>query len=164
MAEAICFEVRGYSLQELQDLRGAIEKDLEHLPPQYRKKLQPRLMEQVFGTHHRMLILCRSGDSFRISGPVDERFSEYCAMIERACESCASEREARIEVFYYLLAAFNIFVLQIPGHPVGTPFPGGFAVEKRGGEFFCPVREKEDDVETSICPFCPARQAELTSP
>jgi uncharacterized protein (UPF0305 family) len=34
-------------------------------------------------------------------------------------------------------------------------------VEERDGEYYCPVREKEDEVETSICPFCPAKQSEL---
>ncbi len=53
-----------------------------------------------------------------------------------------------------------MFVLDEPGHPVGTPFPGGFVVEKRGNEYFCPIRDKEEDVWYSICNFCPAKQTE----
>ena len=51
--------------------------------------------------------------------------------------------------------------VELPGHPVGTPFPGGFIVEERVGVYYCPVREKEDEVETSICPYCPAEQSAL---
>jgi uncharacterized protein (UPF0305 family) len=72
-----------------------------------------------------------------------------------------TEGDLRLILFYYLLAAFTIFVRELPGHPVGTPFPGGFLVEERDGIYYCPVREKEDDVETSICPFCPAEQSNL---
>lgn len=162
LAETICRAVEEYTLGDLQDLRAALVKDLQHLPPSYRSRLYPRLIEQVFGTHHRILLVCRSSGLEGIAGPLADRFPEYCAMVERACGSCATREEASRDLFYYLLAAFNIFVLEIPGHPVGTPFPGGFSVEERDGEYRCPVREKEGDVETSICPFCPAKQADVT--
>jgi uncharacterized protein (UPF0305 family) len=58
----------------------------------------------------------------------------------------------------YLLAAFCMFVLNEPGHPVGTPFPGGDAVQLIDGIYYCPVREKAGDVDSALCPFCPARQ------
>ena len=35
------------------------------------------------------------------------------------------ERDIRLVLLYYLIAAFTIFVCELPGHPVGTPFPGG---------------------------------------
>ncbi len=162
LAEIVCRTVERYTLRDLQDLRAALQKDLQNLPPSYRRRLYPRLIEQVFGTHHRVLLICRSGGLEAIEGPLPERFPEYCAMVERACSSGATLEEGDRDLFYYLLAAFNIFVLGLPGHPVGTPFPGGFVVEERDGEYLCPVREKEGDVETSICPFCPAKQADVT--
>ncbi|HON40082.1 MAG TPA: DUF2115 family protein, partial [Methanoculleus sp.] len=64
-------------------------------------------------------------------------------------------------LLYFLLAAFNIFVLDLPAHPVGTPFPGGLKVEARNGEYLCPVREKANDVENALCPYCPAKQSEI---
>ncbi|MBP2133272.1 hypothetical protein J2128_001226 [Methanomicrobium sp. W14] len=41
----------------------------------------------------------------------------------------------RHRLFYYLISAFTIFFLEKPGHPVGTPFPGGFKVEKNAADF-----------------------------
>ncbi len=84
-------------------------------------------------------------------------------MVEKTCLA-GGEEERHLELLYFLLAAFNIFVLdRPPAHPpVGTPFPGGFEVEVRnGGEYLCPVREKADDVPNALCPpYCPAKQSD----
>ncbi len=148
--------VRGYSLTELQAIRGQLEQEFRHLPPGYRRRLYPKVMEQVFGTHHLLLLTSRRGvRNAEESLPTD--FYRFCEMAER--ESSNAEPSRRRSVFlYYLLAAFNLFVVSLPGHPVGTPFPGGSRVELENGVFFCPIRDKEDDVESSICPYCPARQ------
>jgi uncharacterized protein (UPF0305 family) len=68
--------------------------------------------------------------------------------------------QPRNRLFYYLIAAFTMFVLEEPGHPVGMPFPGGFTVEKRGSGYYCLIRDKEKEVPHSICNFCPALQSE----
>ena len=58
----------------------------------------------------------------------------------------------------FLLAGFCMFVQELPGHPVGMPFPGGDKVEIIDGTYYCPVREKANDVDAALCPFCPALQ------
>ena len=63
-----------------------------------------------------------------------------------------------IRFLNYLIAAFCMFVLNEPGHAVGTPFPGGDTVKLIDGVYYCPVREKTGDVDSAICPFCPALQ------
>ena len=161
LAAVIVREVGQFSLVDLQTFRGAIERELRHLPPHYRKKLYPKMKEQIFGTHHRLLLMHRSGELGHISGALSDRFGDFCVMVERACSSCSGVDDQRRELLYYLLAAFNIFVMDLPGHPVGTPFPGGFEVQMQFGEYLCPIRDKEDEVETSICPFCRAKQAVL---
>jgi uncharacterized protein (UPF0305 family) len=161
LAAVIVREVGQFSLIDLQTFRGAIERELRHLPPRYRKKLYPKMKEQIFGTHHRLLLMSRNGELAKVSGDVGERFGDFCTMVERACRSCRNENDQQRELLYYLLAAFNIFIMDLPGHPVGTPFPGGFTVEMQFGEYLCPIRDKEDEVETSICPFCRAKQSIL---
>jgi uncharacterized protein (UPF0305 family) len=69
-----------------------------------------------------------------------------------------------MRLFYYLISAFTMFVLDKPGHPVGMPFPGGFTVEQRGSDFYCLIRDKEKEVFYSICNFCPAKQTEENAP
>ena len=159
LAEVLYHEVSGYSLFDLQALRGRVEQDLRSVPADYRQRLYPRVMEQLFDTHHILISAARRGDLDLPDEPLTGRFQEFCGMVEKTC--IARESNQRLDLLYYLLAAFNLFVLDRPGHPVGTPFPGGFEVEVRNGEYLCPVREKADDVENALCPYCPAKQSDL---
>jgi uncharacterized protein (UPF0305 family) len=151
-------EVSRYTLDDLQALRGMVERDVRHLPAGYRRRLYPRLMEQIFGTHHRIVICERRGELASLDGPLNERFVEFCDMAERTCLKRPPGQEQSLDLLYFLLSAFNIFVREYPGHPVGTPFPGGLEVEMRDGEYLCPIRERADDVENALCPYCPAKQ------
>ena len=158
----IAGEVATYSLHDLLQLRASVEHDLRHVPPAYRAKLQPKMMEHLFGTHHEIMLRHRKGRFADLRGPVEGKLGEFCDMLlELPDREDEDDRDLRLVLFYYLIAAFTLFVCELPGHPVGTPFPGGFLVEEREGTYYCPVREKEDDVETSICPYCPAEQSAL---
>jgi uncharacterized protein (UPF0305 family) len=152
-----------YTLQDLQYLRGKIEHEFRDLPAPYRRKLYPHAIEQVFGAYHDLMLHHRRIRHERWEGPLPPLYAEFCRMLQDLAFSESGNRLHRYDLLYYLLAAFTMFVRELPGHPVGTPFPGGFRVETRNGEYYCPVREKEDEVETSICPFCPAKQAEIPS-
>jgi uncharacterized protein (UPF0305 family) len=160
LAAIIAEEVASYTLNDLLHLRASVERDLRHVPTHYRAKLQPRMMEHLFGTHHIIMIGHRRGRFEDLQGPLGKKIWEFCDML-LDLPSEEDERDIRLVLLYYLIAAFTIFVCELPGHPVGTPFPGGFIVEERNGTYYCPVREKEDDVETSICPYCPAEQSAL---
>jgi uncharacterized protein (UPF0305 family) len=160
LASVIADEVATYTLHDLLRLRASVERDLRHVPPHYRAKLQPRILEHLFRTHHAIMAGHRKGRFGDLRGPVSGKLGDFCDML-LDLPNKEEEGDIRLVLFYYLIAAFTIFVLELPGHPVGTPFPGGFFVEERDGTYYCPVREKEDDVETSICPYCPARQSAL---
>ena len=160
LAAIIAEEVATYTLNDLLNLRASVERDLRHVPPHYRTKLQPRMMEHLFGTHHIIMMGYRRGRFGDLKEHPGEKIGEFCDMLTELPDR-ENEGDIRIVMLYYLIAAFTIFVCELPGHPVGTPFPGGFIVEERDGTYYCPVREKEDDVETSICPYCPAEQSAL---
>jgi len=159
LAAIIADEMAAYTLTDLLRLRAFVERDLRHVPPGYRAMLQPRMMEHLFGTHHAIMLCHRQGRFGEFRGPPDGKLGEFCDMLLVVPDR--EEGDLRLTLFYLLIAAFTIFVRELPGHPVGTPFPGGFLVEERDGVYYCPVREKEDEVETSICPFCPAEQSVL---
>ena len=160
LAAIIAGEVATYSLHDLQEVRGSVERDLRHVPPSYRAKLQPKMMEHIFGTHHAIMMRHRKRRFGDLHGPVEGKLGEFCDMLLEL-PNREDDRDLRLVLLYYLIAAFTMFVCELPGHPVGTPFPGGFLVEEREGTYYCPVREKEEDVESSICPFCPAEQSAL---
>ena len=160
LASTLYREVSGYSLFDLQALRGRVERDLQSVPAGYRQRLYPRVMEMLFATHHTLISTMRRSDPDLPDEPLAQEFQDFCGMVERTCLA-GKEGEQHLELLYFLLAAFNMFVLDRPAHPVGTPFPGGFKVEIRNGEYLCPVRERADDVENALCPYCPAKQSDV---
>ena len=162
-------EVGRYSIRDLQILGGRLYAEMNRLPSPYRERVRPYITEQLFGAHHRLLAMYRSGGFSSMTEPITgrETFLGFCAMIPEGCfrwdesvERIPFRFTPRHRVFYYLISAFTIFVLDRPGHPVGMPFPGGFRVEERGGSFFCLIRDREKEVPFSICNFCPALQTE----
>ncbi|NLW77306.1 MAG: DUF2115 domain-containing protein [Methanomicrobiales archaeon] len=165
----IAEEVLHYSVFELQVIGGRLNLELSKLPVSYRNKIMPFFRDQIFGAYHRLLSKYR-GDVFsHLKTPISdpELFLSYCQMIPDGCMAWDEDTWKNPEIwspkhrlFYYLIAAYTMFVEDLPGHPVGMPFPGGQVVEKQGEEYYCPIRDKEKDVFFSICNFCPARQTD----
>ena len=156
-----------YTLGDLQILGGRLYAEMVRLPEPYRSRVRPYITEQLFGAHHQLLAMHRSGRFLSMTKPITDRetFLEFCDMIPDGCFRWDESAERipfrftpRHRAFYYLISAFTMFVLDQPGHPVGTPFPGGFRVEERNGSFYCLIRDREKEVPFSICNFCPALQ------
>ncbi len=162
-------EIAGYSLFDLQIIGGRLNSDIGKLPSPYKEAIRPYFQKQLFGKHHELLSLYRSGAFGRMKDPIRDRdsFDKFCAMLPEGCfvrEDTGDRnpyfRNPKNRLFYYLIAAFTMFVLEEPGHPVGMPFPGGFTVEQRGRQYYCLIRDKEKEIFYSICNFCPALQTE----
>ena len=162
-------EIATYTLSDLQIIGGRLNSDIGKLPSPYREAIRPYFQKQLFGKHHELLSRHRSGAFGRMNGPIRDRetFEKFCAMLPEGCavwEDTGDRnpyfQNPKNRLFYYLIAAFTMFVLEEPGHPVGMPFPGGFSVEQRGREYYCLIRDKEKEVFYSICNFCPALQSE----
>lgn len=158
-----------YSVFELQVIGGHLRREVAALPSPYREAIGPHFTAQIFGAHHHLLMMHRSGAFLRMQTPLADPvlFAGYLAMIPASCLRFDERpgvsghlRTPRHRLFYYLMAGFMMFVLGRPGHPVGMPFPGGFFVKEEGRRFLCPIREKEKDLPSSICNFCPAEQIE----
>jgi hypothetical protein len=167
---ALIHELQKYSLFDLQIIGGRLNSEIEKLPSPYREAVRPYFRAQLFDRHHQALALHRAHAEKTMAGvPLrdPELFLQFCAMVPEGCfawndthERNPYFRNPKNRLFYYLIAAFTMFVLDEPGHPAGMPFPGGFFVEKRGSDYYCLIRDKEKEVPSSICNFCPAKQAE----
>jgi hypothetical protein len=164
----IAREMQTFSVFELQVISGKIHHEINRLPSPYREAVRPYFLQQVFEPYHRALLLHRSSGSPFPDGPLPDPhlFCEYIKMVPSGCFS----RDLKSEyvpylmnpahtLFYYLVGAFTMFVLGLPGHPEGMPFPGGFRVERKDDKYYCPVRDKEKEVEGCLCNFCPALQS-----
>jgi len=162
-------ELQKYSLFDLHIIVGRLNSEIERLPTPYRDAIRPHFREQLFGKHHLLLAMYRSRAFERLNIPIRNRESleEFCTMLPKgtfawddSSERNPYFRNPKNQLFYYLISAFTLFVLEEPGHPVGMPFPGGFKVEHRGKEYYCLIRDREKEVFHSICNFCPALQSE----
>jgi uncharacterized protein (UPF0305 family) len=162
-------EIQNYTLFDLQIIGGRLNSEIDKLPSPYRESIRPYFREQLFGKHHQLLALHHTRAFARMTDPIrdPETFRKFCEMLSEGVFSWndSGERNPHFRnpmnrLFYYLIAAFTMFVLDEPGHPVGMPFPGGFSVEQRGRDYYCLIRDKEKEVFYSICNFCPAHQSE----
>jgi uncharacterized protein (UPF0305 family) len=162
-------EIQNYTIFDLQIIGGRLNNEIDKLPSPYRERIRPYFREQLFGKHHQLLAMHCSRAFAGMDGSIHdlETFKKFCEMLpegvfewQDSSERNPYFRNPKNRLFYYLIAAFTIFVLDEPGHPVGMPFPGGFSVEQRGRDYYCLIRDKEKEVFYSICNFCPAHQTE----
>jgi len=169
LGQVLAKEIASYTLFDLQIIGGRLNCEIERLPSPYREKIGPFFRQQLFGAYHRLIFMDRTGAFLRMQLPLRdlETFRKFCEMVPEGCRAWKDEsernpyfRNPKNRLFYYLVAAFSMFVLDEPGHPVGMPFPGGFRVEQRGNAVYCLIRDREKEVPYSICNFCPARQIE----
>ena len=169
LGRVIASEIQAFSLFDLQVIGGRLNSEVSKLPNPYRDAVRPFFIVQLFRMHHELLMMNRTGVFDRMDQPISDTgaFSKFCDIVPDGCFSWddAGERNPvfrrpRNRLFYYLISAFTMFVLEKPGHPVGMPFPGGYKVESRGTKYYCLIRDKEKEVCHSICNFCPALQSE----
>ena len=145
-----------HSPSDIQQMKQNFGKKVEDLGPEYREKLTRKINEHLLGTYQAVRLLKQQGTFGPMTEPLTALQKSYWEMVAGQCSGSGSN--PRIRFLNYLLAAFCMFVLEEPGHPPGTPFPGGDTVQLIDGVYYCPVREKTGDVDSALCPFCPALQ------
>jgi uncharacterized protein (UPF0305 family) len=169
LGNLLVHEIQSYTMFDLQIIGGRLNSEIDKLPSPYRESIRPYFREQLFGKHHQLLALHHTRAFVTMNDSMHDRetFLKFCEMLpdgvfawQDSSERNPYFRNPKNRLFYYLIAAFTMFVLDEPGHPVGMPFPGGFFVERRGRDYYCLIRDKEKEIFYSICNFCPAHQTE----
>lgn len=169
LARAIADELAGYSIYDLMKISAWHDREIGALPSPYREKLRPYMAEQIFGRFTQIMAMRSNGDLQGLSGQINDLplYRDFCDTENRHLRARLADNSEDDQIYgsfdglYYLLInCFYMFVLDEPGHPRGTPFPGGFTVRLQGDTHYCPIRDKEKDVWYSICNFCPAKQDE----
>ncbi len=149
--------MRKYNIFDFILLQAFIVQEIKYLPSPYSEELRSKWNEQLFCTfndicHAKIL----QNDCLNL-----EEFHDFLGCFEHTIKNSADEKEVNFYILYNLCAAYNLFVTKTPVHPAGTPFPGGFRVERINAEYYCPVKDKQKDVFEALCRFCTAKQAEL---
>ena len=157
LGQAIAGIVMTYSPRDLQQLRRNFSETIRDFAPEYRDTLEKAIAGHLYGTFQALRRMHELRAFDRMDDPLAPGASGYWTMVAAQC-SYGSEEQARLRFLKFLLEGFCMLVQGLPGHPVGMPFPGGDRVAVVDGMYWCPVREKANDVDSALCPFCPAVQ------
>jgi uncharacterized protein (UPF0305 family) len=154
----IAFLVLQHSPADIQQMKQNFNNKIRNIPPEYRDRLAKMITEHLLGTYQRIRLLEQQGAFKAMHEPLTDQQKKYWDMAGEQCQEKGGVDAPVIRFLKYLLAGFCMLVLNEPGHPAGTTFPGGDSVQFIGGVYYCPVREKANDVDAALCPFCPALQ------
>ena len=157
LGSAVAALVLAYSPRDLQQMRWNFSEKIREIDPRYRKRLEETITGYLHGTYQNVRLMEQQGAFTVMTAPVDACAPAYWRMVAVQCAT-GDEGEDRLRFLKFLLAGFCMLVQGLPGHPVGMPFPGGDKVEVIDGVYYCPVRTKANDVDSALCPFCPAQQ------
>lgn len=157
LGQAIAGIVLSYNPRDLQRMRWNFASKIKDINPDTRRKLEETITGYLHGTYEVLRRMDQEGVFSRMDDPLAHHARAYWKMVAVQCSAGEAEK-TRLRFLKFLLSGFCMFVLELPGHPVGMPFPGGDKVDVIQGVYYCPVREKEKDVDSALCPFCPALQ------
>jgi uncharacterized protein (UPF0305 family) len=149
--------VLSFSPADLRQMIRNFSQQVADVEPGYRSRVTEKVSEHLLGTFQRVRLMQQQGSFSALGEPPGAPAPRYWEMVAGECRGSGG-RELRLRFLKYLLAGFTMFVPGEPAHPVGTPFPGGDTVQFLDGVYYCPVREKANDVGGALCPFCPAVQ------
>jgi uncharacterized protein (UPF0305 family) len=147
-----------HSPKDIQQMRSNFYETIRNVTPEYRNRLETKVAEHLLGTWQTMRLMQQQGAFSAMKEPVPVVVNAYWDMVAARCNDPITGDDISLRFLKYLIAGFCMFVRQEPGHPVGTPFPGGDRVQYIDGIYYCPVRDKANDVDAALCPFCPALQ------
>ena len=156
LGRAIADIVLAFSPKDLQQMKWNFSEKIQNIDPAYKKRLEETITVYLHGTYQNVRLMKQQGAFSSLCEPVPVDSKAFWNMVAIQCMK--GDGEERLRFLKFLLAGFCMFVQELPGHPVGMPFPGGDKVEVIDGVYYCPVRTKANDVDAALCPFCPALQ------
>ncbi|MFA6225712.1 MAG: DUF2115 domain-containing protein [Methanoregula sp.] len=145
-----------YSPNDIQQMRRNFREKSRDVSPEYRDRLEAKITEHLVGAWQTIRLMQQQGAFSPMKEPVPVAANAYWEMAAVQCKGEGDD--LRLRFLKFLIVAFCMFVQHEPGHPAGTPFPGGDTVQYIDGRYYCPVKEKASDVDAALCPFCPALQ------
>ena len=148
-------ELSSYSIFDFMQVQAFFEKDCKDLPLVYKDKFKKKMLGHLFDNFKSIL----SNEGLRNKSFDIEQYRKFLEQFESKLTD--THEVPQMTVLYYFSAMYNIFITNTPSHPEGTPFPGGFVVKKINEEYFCPVKEKQENNDEAICKFCVAKQMEM---
>ncbi|WP_135611848.1 DUF2115 domain-containing protein [Methanococcoides sp. AM1] len=149
-------DARNMSIADLMKARAFMVRSASGLPKKYREAYSTELFNYLYTIFTDISNLKRPEKNETINA------EEYDDLIKRLNKMGVSEDQNQ-EYFNKLVnltALYLVFIVKKPIHPIGMVFPGGDQVLEKDGTYYCPVKDKQNDVECALCKFCICRDAE----
>ena len=153
-------ELSAYTVFDLMKIQVQLENECKYLPPKYKKVFREKMTDQLISNFKDIINKTHSYNQVLDK----EQFIEFLERFQEILDNIDTKDTSQahdMTVLYHLCALYNIFITKTPPHPEGTPFPGGFFVEKIGDHYYCPVKDKQKDNDEALCRFCVARQTQM---
>lgn len=139
-----------FSMCDIMKIRAYMIDNVRHLPEKYRKIYSVDLFDYLYRTLQEITnaeILDK-----KMSFDQD-KLRETNACIDKLAAN-AEHDEAMFTDFLRTVALYLIFIGNKPIHPLGMQFPGKLEIVSRNGDYFCPAKEKQSEIEMALCKFC----------
>lgn len=157
LGKAIAGAISNYSPRDLKRMQWNFSGKIRNINPLYKRQLEKTINGHMVETWEKIRLMNQQGAFSPMKESLSDDAEKYWTMVAEKC-STGDFGKDRIRFLKYLLAGFCMFVQKIPPHPVGMAFPGGDKVQLIDGVYYCPVREKAGDIDSALCPYCPAKQ------
>ncbi|MDK2892296.1 DUF2115 family protein [Methanohalophilus sp.] len=138
-----------FSICDIMKIRTYMVNNVQNLPEKYRKIYSVDLFEYLYRTLQE--IKCAEIMDTKVT--IDQnKLRETNACIDKL--AMAEHTEKMITCFFRTVTLYLIFIGNKPIHPLGMQFPGKLEILSRNGDYFCPAKEKQSEIEISLCKFC----------
>ncbi|WP_406662586.1 DUF2115 domain-containing protein [Methanolobus sp. ZRKC3] len=138
------------SIHDIMKARASMVKSVRNLPHKYSEMYSSVLFAYLYDTLQEI----KNRKNLDTTEEIDpEKYEEIVKRVERFVDDSdpgqkAFSRFARIATLYL------VFIEKKPIHPPGMIFPGELKIIEEKGGFYCPVRDKQSEVDIALCEFC----------
>lgn len=156
LLQALKGEANQLHINDFMKTCSFLQKSMEHVQPKYKEEYIKLYVEGYLMSYKDV-----KNDKTHYEGIVD------CSELEEAVNLLNEQEKIMAEEFgenkrsfkpYLIMSLYTTFVREEPVHLVGTPFPGGLKVREDKGNYYCPVKENNENNPLAVCGFCIAKQ------
>lgn len=88
----------------------------------------------------------------------DETYYALIEMIDK--QTPDGSKEKYFKEFMKIIITYLIFIVKKPLHPLGMIFPGGMKITEINRTYYCPIKNKQAEVDVALCKYCICRDTE----
>lgn len=143
-------DAQALSIHDIMKARASMEKGVQHLPQKYREMYSSGLFAYLYDTLQEI----KNRENVDLIEEIDqEKYEEVIKRIDRFVDD-SEPGQKTFARFARIATLYLIFIRKKPVHPPGMTFPGGLKIIEEKGVFYCPVKDKQSEVDIALCEFC----------